>query len=301
VLDNIPDSGNADCRSIAGKDYREAWWIGTCNVDGVRTLRSYLKGQDSRLDGGRVVVGQWTHVAVTFNGTTRRHYVNGELTAQEGLSSPLTTSGDAMRIGSDVSHELSPTGAIDEVRLWNIARTEAQLRANLNVRLTTAQPGLIGVWPLSGNGNNIVGPEDGVLMGNGANFLIGAVASDCGPQTATALCLTGDKFQVTARYRTGPQTANQGTAQTIPCAGPICESSGIFWFFQDINWELMVKVLDACEVNDRYWVFNAGLTNVFFRLAVTDVTKGETKIYFNYPGPPAPAITDTSAFDTCPP
>jgi hypothetical protein len=29
---------------------------------------------------------------------------------------------------------------------------------------------------------------------------------------------------------------------------------------------------------------------------VTDVLSGETKIYFNYQGPPAPAVTDTSAF-----
>ena len=113
-----------------------------------------------------------------------------------------------------------------------MARTEAQIRANLNVRITTPQPGLVGVWPLSGNGNNVVGPEDGALMGNGANFLIGAVASDCGPQTATTLCLV-DRFQVTAKYRTGAQTNAEGTAQTIPCAGAICENSGIFWFFQD--------------------------------------------------------------------
>src|SRR6185436_16862329 len=33
-----------DCRSIAGKNWQEAWWIGLCNVGGKPTLRSYLKG-----------------------------------------------------------------------------------------------------------------------------------------------------------------------------------------------------------------------------------------------------------------
>ena len=299
VLDQVPDGDDLNCRSIAGKNFRDAWWIGSCNVNGHRTLRSYLRGEFSRLNGGRIVVGQWNHVAVTWNGTTRRHYVNGELTAQDAVASPLTTSNDPMRIGSDVEHELSPKGSIDEVRLWNVARTEAQLRANLNLRITADEPGLVGVWPL-GNGNNIVGPEDGVLTGNGVGFLIGAVAANCGDQTATSFCIS-DRFQVTARYRTGVQSSNEGTAQTIPCFGPVCEHSGVFWFFQNTNWELMFKVLNGCELTDHWWVFNAGITNQFFRLEVTDVTKAESKIYFNYPGPPAPAITDIFAFDVCPP
>jgi hypothetical protein len=87
---------------------------------------------------------------------------------------------------------------------------------------------------------------------------------------------------------------------TIPCFGALCEGSGIFWFFQITNWELMVKSLNGCGITQHWWLFVAGLTNVHFRLEATDVTKGETKIYFNYPGPPAPAITDTRAFATCP-
>ena len=76
--------------------------------------------------------------------------------------------------------------------------------------------------------------------------------------------------------------------------------SGLFWFFAPSNWEVMVKVLNACGLNDRYWVFSAATTNVFYRLEVFDVAEGAQKIYFNYPGPPAPAVTDTGAFATCP-
>jgi hypothetical protein len=63
----------------------------------------------------------------------------------------------------------------------------------------------------------------------------------------------------------------------------------------------MLKVLNGCGITHHWWVFNAGLTNVFFRLQVTDVMTAKSKIYFNYPGPPAPAITDTTAFAICPP
>lgn len=61
-----------------------------------------------------------------------------------------------------------------------------------------------------------------------------------------------------------------------------------------------VKVLNACVLNDRIWVFSAATTNVFYRLEAFDVQAGVNKIFFNYPGPPAPAVTDTSAFATCP-
>ena len=69
-----------DCRSIAGKGYTQAWWIGQCNVSGQPTLRSYLGGHGSK-NGGIIPRGVWTHVAVTYDGVARRHYINGELAA----------------------------------------------------------------------------------------------------------------------------------------------------------------------------------------------------------------------------
>jgi hypothetical protein len=299
ILVNDPDGVADDCRSITGKDLQQSWWLGVCNVGGVRTLRSYLKGVGTSDAGGRIAVGQWTHVAVTFDGATKRHYINGELVLALPSPGAMPASNAVARIGSDAFWERSPNGSIDEVRLWNVARTQAQIRDTINVRVTTALPGLVAVWPLSGNANDIIGPHDGVLMGSGVNYFIGAVAADCGAQTATALCLN-HRFQATARYRVGPQTNAESQAMTIPCAGPLCLGSGIFWFFQNTNWELMVKSLNGCAITNRWWLFNAGLTNLYFRLEVTDVTKSETKIYFNYPGPPAPAITDIFAFATCP-
>ncbi len=105
---------------------------------------------------------------------------------------------------------------------------------------------------------------------------------------------------MSARFRVGAPGTAEGVAQTIGCAGPACEGSGIFWFFSSSNWELMTKIINGCGLNNRYWSFSAGLTNVFFRLEVTDVTSGTNKIYFNYPGPPAPAITDVNALAVCP-
>ena len=285
-----------DCRSIAGKNYLDAWWIGQCTVGGQPVLRSYLKGGGSARNGGTIPRGVWTHVAVVFNGTQRLHYINGELAAQFAETGPLGTSGNPMQIGSDVSWAHSPTGAIDEVRLWNVARTTAQIRSKINVRINTPQPGLVGVWPLDANGNDVIGGHNGVLTGTGVGFLDFPVMLSCGSSTVNALCLQG-RFSITTQWRTNPTpgTPPDGDGHVV-VAGP---NSGIFWFFSSDNWEVMVKALNGCGLNSRYWIFSAATTNVFYRMVVTDV-RGAQKIYFNYPGPPAPAVTDVDAFATCP-
>ncbi len=282
-----------DCRSIAGKNYLQAWWVGMCTVGGKRTLRSYLKGGSSARNGGEIPANQLTHVAVVFDGAQRRHYINGELAATFAEAGPLTTSGSPMRIGSDSSWNVTPSGIIDEVRLWNVARTQSQLREKINVRITSAQAGLIGVWALDGNGDDDIGGHDGSLIGAGAAFLSSPVAFNCF-DSATSLCIQDEHFTASVQWRVPDGGTGPGTVVTSAA------DSGLFWFFGPDNWELMVKVLDGCALNNRYWMFSAATTNVFYRLAVTDVRAGETKIYFNYPGPPAPAITDTNAFATCP-
>lgn len=75
--------------------------------------------------------------------------------------------------------------------------------------------------------------------------------------------------------------------------------SGIFWFFNAANWELMVKVLDGCGLNDSFWVFAAATTNVELTLRVRDTHTGEVKMYFNSQGRAADALTDTGAFPGC--
>jgi hypothetical protein len=77
------------------------------------------------------------------------------------------------------------------------------------------------------------------------------------------------------------------------------DETGFFRFFGPEHHEMMVKVLDGCGLNDRFWVFVAAPTNVEFNLVVTDTEVPEVKAYFNPFGVEAPPITDTDAFATC--
>jgi hypothetical protein len=284
-------SAGSTCKSLIGKNWQVSYWVGVCGSG--RVLRSYLKGSSSLLDAGVIPVGEITHIAVTFDGTTRRHYVNGELVGFKTEPGPLPTSSQNLRIGSDFNYNFVPDASFSEVRLWSVARTVDQIRSTINVQLTTPQPGLVAAWGFGPTDN--LGGHNGSIVGHFSALDL-PIAPNCGAGTSTSLCLE-NRFSVSALYRTGPPGSAESVAHTVGCTNP---GSGLFWFFSPDNWEVMVKTVNGCGLNSRHWIFTAATTNVFYRLTVYDVHAGAQKIFFNYPGPPAPAVTDVNAFATCP-
>jgi hypothetical protein len=287
---NVTDLGG--CGNIIGKNYKQAWWIGICGT----TLRSYLKGSASLKDGGTLPAGQWTHFAVVFDGVTRKHYINGELVLNVPDAGFLPATGDPVQIGSDVQYgNHTPHGAINEVRLWNVARTQEQIRSTINVPINTAQPGLVSVWSLQATANDVVGGHNGTLSGSGVGYLNFPAGPPCSASTVNQLCLQG-RFLITTTFRTATAPGSSDGMAHVVVAGA---NSGIFWFFSSDNWEVMVKAINACTLNNRFWIYSAATTDRFYRMEVFDTRGFRNKIYFNYPGSPAPAVTDSSAFATC--
>jgi len=110
----------------------------------------------------------------------------------------------------------------------------------------------------------------------------------------TTLCLSKSRFMVTAQWKTpGGQS---GVGQAVP----ITSDTGYYWFFGSSNIETVVKVIDACSFNNRFWVFAGGLTDVNVTLNITDTKSGVVKTYTNPLGVAFQPIQDTSAFATCP-
>ena len=86
----------------------------------------------------------WNHVAVTFDGDLIKVYVNGVLKVSDNRLSGKTPPQTPLRyLGSlDV-----PFGGImDEVRIWNTARTADEIAENYQKTLTGSETGLIGYW-----------------------------------------------------------------------------------------------------------------------------------------------------------
>ncbi len=112
----------------------------------------------------------------------------------------------------------------------------------------------------------------------------------------STLCLQNGRFQVSVQWT--DFNGNSGLGTVVP--GATSSNSGVMWFFSPDNWELLIKVLDGCAVNGHYWVFGAAATNVTYTIQVTDTQTGEVKTYTNPLGMVSPAITDTTAFGSCP-
>jgi len=117
-----------------------------------------------------------------------------------------------------------------------------------------------------------------------------ATTSRCEDDPLT-LCLgPGGRFRVAAEWQ---NTSAGGVALPVPNGSA---DAGLFTFFSPSNWELMVKVLDGCALNNQYWVFAAGTTDQGFTLKVTDRFGDHQQVYRNPVGQPARKIADTTAF-----
>jgi len=170
--------------------------------------------------------------------------------------------------------------------------------ANKIGRITTS--GVITEFPVPTPGALLQGiasgPDGAIWFTEFAAGQIGRLS--IGPLTcepdATTMCLNASRFRVTADWRKADGTTGQGQAVALT------PDSGYFWFFNPANIEVVVKVLNACSVNDRYWVFGAGLTNVEVTLRVVDTFSGSAKTYANSLGTAYQPIQDASAFATCP-
>jgi len=119
----------------------------------------------------------------------------------------------------------------------------------------------------------------------GTQYIPPPPPAGCQP-SSTALCLNGRFRAEVSRGR------GRGTNAT---AVPLSADTGYFWFFTSSNVEVVVKVVDGRTVNQSYWVFFAGLSDVDYTLTVTDTTTGTLKVYTNEQGTLA-SVADTSAF-----
>ncbi len=114
---------------------------------------------------------------------------------------------------------------------------------------------------------------------------------DCPTGSAsTALCLHDGRFKVEGIWR------RPNDAMGVATGASLSPSAGYFWFFNDSNVEMMVKIHDGCGKNGNFWVFAGGMTNVEVELTVTDTVSGMEKIYRNPQGSPFRPIQDTAAF-----
>ena len=184
----------------------------------------------------------------------------------------LSTSGGTGDVDLYVRFGAAPTTAQSDVSSVTAGNTES-------VTIAAPHQGTyyIGLYSHS--------PYKGVTLQTGG-------PAGCFPG-GTSLCLANHRFKVEAAWRTSD--GRTGAGQAVALTG----DTGYFWFFDASNVEAVVKVLDACTFNQRFWVFAGGLTDVQVDLTVTDTASGAVRTWRNPQGTAFQPIQDTGAFATC--
>jgi hypothetical protein len=97
-------------------------------------------------------IGQWTHVAYARSLRRAKLYINGELALETTTGAPFQANDVPLFIGSSgfVDQEGKPCrfiGSIDEVQIWDVARSEGNIKRTMKSRPTGRERHLVLYFP----------------------------------------------------------------------------------------------------------------------------------------------------------
>jgi hypothetical protein len=174
------------------------------------------------LSASSIPANTWTHIAATYDQTSIKIYINGVLDGTLNTSSPLPTGNEVWYLGKRFAGPDMISGVMDEIRIWNVARTQAQIQAVMNTSVPTNATGLRAYYKLdesagtstadaTGNGHNgtLINsptwqvPSTSVLAGAAATFLW----SPGGQTTNTITAATNGTYTAVVTSAVGCQSA----------------------------------------------------------------------------------------------
>lgn len=158
-FDSLPSTGEVFFANKYRDDNNQiSWTFALQNNGGVYRLRSLTSTNGSNYEAvtsnWTPSTGVWYHVAMVYdaNVPSVKFYVNG---VQQGATqsksySSIYDSTAALQIGV-INYGGSPSqyldGKVDELRIWNVARTQTEINNNKNIELTGSESGLVAYYP----------------------------------------------------------------------------------------------------------------------------------------------------------
>jgi gliding motility-associated-like protein len=184
-------------------------------------------------------VNEWHHIAATYDGSQTRIYVDGVLnnTTSAPLSINQNVSAIKVNIGAGLANN-SPAylfkGELDEIRVWNVARTATQIQQSFNSTLQGNESGLVAYYDFNqgiAGGNNasvtavvntVNSASNGVLTnfaknGNTSNF-VGNTTANIPINGASNLCANATS-QFTHIVSGGTWSVSSGAAASVSASG----------------------------------------------------------------------------------
>jgi hypothetical protein len=123
-----------------------AFYIGTTNTSGI--IRC---GDSWGNTGVTMPLNQWVHIALVKSGTSATLYLNGIQKATLASGYSISPAGTNFQIGAQyggLGEYLN--GKMDELRIWNTAKTQTEIKANMfNRNLSTSASGLVAYYRMN--------------------------------------------------------------------------------------------------------------------------------------------------------
>jgi hypothetical protein len=85
---------------------------------------------------GALPLNAWSHIALTYDGTTLRLYVNGVQVRSKAQTGSASVSTGMLRIGGNSVWGEYFAGLIDEVRIYNRVLGVAEIQTDMNTPVT---------------------------------------------------------------------------------------------------------------------------------------------------------------------
>jgi gliding motility-associated-like protein len=163
----------------------------------------------------------WHHVAATYSSSTgMKIYIDGLLSNSTGVTGGLASNSQQLTLGAkydgtgnlDSDYSEYFDGSLDELRIWNVARSDAQINYTKEITLDGDEEGLVAYYQF--NQGTAGGNNSGISsLTEGINSLNGTFP------TATAFDLTGSTSNFVASYDNTPAAAATSGAIVLVVTG----------------------------------------------------------------------------------
>jgi hypothetical protein len=153
----------AACDAIFG-DRPRTWGISRGSLGGLD--RIWVWNYDGTFDriGIEYTPGEWAQIALVHGGGSLKAYKNGVLVGTVTTGATQLAGAPVLQFGgiiNNASRNWTFEGEIDELRLWNLAQTEAEIVADVNRTLTGAETGLAAYYRMSNGFGTTVTDDSG--------------------------------------------------------------------------------------------------------------------------------------------
>lgn len=150
-----PDVSTAPRTILAKENTSSLAYALSLTADNKARVDIVAGGVSIQVTGTSVLVDDtWTHLAATYNGTELRIWVNGTLEASTAASGTLAVTDLPLHIGGDLVTGRSFAGKLDEIRLYNVALSGAEIQDDMQASIDDlTPPSIASAWPPSGSIN----------------------------------------------------------------------------------------------------------------------------------------------------